>query len=267
MVKDKRLTMEPADKARITLANWFEAGVGQQVFATEQALHDELLEDSVGYHLLQISAQVKRLYDRSPIPNKRRVAELAGLTPDLIASPRQMPVLEDQIDVVLLHHLLEFVHRPQSLLTEAARMVMPQGVLIITGFNPLSLWGLRGFASRGREDFPFNGKFLASSKLMDWLNVLNFKIDRVLYAEFGLPMFLPWVRPPDFGLGLGRRYNLPFGGVFVIVARKYIGPLTPSPSGRQRRFLRFSGLSLPDRVPDGLTPSPKLTIDQQRLSL
>lgn len=261
---DKPLKMAPRDDARKALAAWFRSALGEQVFATEQALHDELLEDTVGYHLLQISAQNQALFAKSPIPHKRRLAESFGLDPDLIASPLQMPILTDQVDVVLLHHLLEFVDRPQALLTESARVVMPQGLLMITGFNPFSFWGMKALLSRESAAFPFKGRFLSAPKLMDWLNILNFKIDRVLYAEFGLPMLMPWVRPPNFGLGLGRRYNLMFGGVYMIIARKYVAPLTPVRGFRQRRLIRFSDLGLSDSVPGGLTPSRTVSLSELR---
>ena len=252
MMQDK---IEAATAERKALARWFSCPLGQRLLGTEQALHDELLEDLFGYHLLQLSAQEAPLFGKSPILNKVRLGEGDLLAPQLIASPLQMPIESDQVDLVLLHHLLEFSDRPQALLAESARMVMPMGTLIITAFNPFSFWGLRNRLSGREADYPFKGRFRSAYRLMDWLNLLNFKIDRVLFADFGLPWALRSFPPPNFGLGLGRRYNLPTGGVFLLVARKYVGPLTPMRSPLMRRSIRFSGLGLTEPATSGLTPS------------
>ena len=240
---------------RKALSRWFNTPLGQRVMGTEQALHDELLEDLFGYHLIQISAQQALLFRKSPIQNKICLGEDDLLSPQLIASPLQMPIASDQVDLVLLHHLLEFSDRPQALLAESARMVMPMGTLIITAFNPLSLWGLRKRLSGNAARYPFKGQFWSAYRLMDWLNLLNFKVDRVLFADFGLPWSVRQSPPPNFGLGLGRRYNLPTGGVYMLVARKVVGPLTPIRTRSTRRSIRFSGLGLSQPSTGGLTPS------------
>ncbi len=240
---------------RKALSLWFNTSLGQRIMGTEQALHDELLEDSFGYHLIQISAQDSPLFEKSPILSKVCLGEDGLLAPQLIASPLQMPIASDQVDLVLLHHLLEFSDRPQALLAESARMVMPMGTLIITAFNPLSLWGLRKRLSGATARPPFRGHFWSAYRLMDWLNLLNFKVDRVLFADFGLPWSVRRLPPPSFGLGLGRRYNLPTGGVYMLVARKVVGPLTPIRSPSTRRSIRFSGLGLSQPSTGGLTPS------------
>ena len=240
---------------RRALSRWFTTALGQRVMGTEQALHDELLEDLFGYHLIQLSAQDAPLFQKSPILNKVCLGEDDLLAPQLIASPLQMPIASDQVDLVLLHHLLEFSDRPQALLAESARMVMPMGTLIITAFNPLSLWGLRQRLSGPAARYPFKGHFWSAYRLMDWLNLLNFKVDRVLFADFGVPWSVRRLPPPSFGLGLGRRYNLPTGGVYMLVARKVVGPLTPIRGPSIRRSIRFSGLGLSQPSTGGLTPS------------
>jgi hypothetical protein len=240
---------------RRALSRWFTTALGQRVMGTEQALHDELLEDLFGYHLIQLSAQGMPLFQKSPILNKVWLGEDDLLAPQLIASPLQVPIASDQVDLVLLHHLLEFSDRPQALLAESARMVMPMGTLIITAFNPLSLWGLRQRLSGPAARYPFKGHFWSAYRLMDWLNLLNFKVDRVLFADFGVPWSVRRLPPPSFGLGLGRRYNLPSGGVYILVARKVVGPLTPVVSPSIRRSIRFSGLGLSQPGTGGLTPS------------
>ena len=228
--------------------DWYRSPLGRRVLGTEKALHDELLEDLFGYHLLQLGTGETVLFDQSPIQNCNRMTLDGGVPGDLVGSPLQIPLGQDQIDVVLVHHLLEYVERPQAILAECARVVMPMGVMIVTLFNPLSLWGLRKAMTGRSAGYPFEGEFFTAYRVKDWLNVLNFKIDRVLFAEFGFPWAFRTLNPPNFGLGLGRRYNLPFGGVYMLVARKYVGPLTPAASLLRRRSRRFSGIGMAEPV-------------------
>ncbi|MGB1537169.1 MAG: class I SAM-dependent methyltransferase [Pseudomonadales bacterium] len=227
---------------------WYQTALGQRVLGTEKALHDELLEDLFGYHLLQLGTGETPLFNQSPIQNCNRMTFGGGVHGDLVGSPMQIPFAQDQIDVMLVHHLLEYVDRPQAILAECARVVMPMGVMIVTLFNPLSLWGLRQKVVGRPAGYPFEGEFFTAYRVMDWLNVLNFKIDRVLFAEFGFPWAFRSLTPPKFGLGLGRRYNLPLGGVYMLVARKYVGPLTPAASLLRRRSRRFSGIGMAEPV-------------------
>src|SRR5690606_27896575 len=52
------------------------------------------------------------------------------------------------LDVVLLHHGLDFCLSPRSLLREASQAVRAGGHLLVFGFNPWSCWGLNHFAGR-----------------------------------------------------------------------------------------------------------------------
>ena len=62
---------------------------------------------------------------------------------------------------------------------------------------------------------------------MDWLTLLNFKIDRAQYTTYGLPMNGYAGQVPDYSLGLSRNANWPFGAIYVIVASKQVGSMTP----------------------------------------
>jgi len=142
------------------------------------------------------------------------------------------------MDVVILHHLLEFYDSSQQILREVARVTIPMGHLVIVGFNPLSLWGLWQTLARLGDRPPWIGRFIRPGRLMDWLNLLNFKIDRAHYSTYGPPIsrkpFMGDV--PDYSRGLSRRSTLPFGAVYVIVARKQVGTMTPiRPRWKERR--------------------------------
>ena len=52
-----------------------------------------------------------------------------------------LPLTDDSIDVMLIHHLLDFSDSIQEILHEVSRVVMPMGHVVLMGFNPVSMWG------------------------------------------------------------------------------------------------------------------------------
>ena len=145
-----------------------------------------------------------------------------------IGTGQSLPFEDDSIDVMLLHHLLDFHSSPQRLLSEVARVSRPMGHLLIVGFNPMSTWGLWKPFGAIRKKAPWHGNFMRTGRLMDWLNLLNFKIDRAQYCTYGLPMpRKPTSSAADYSQGLSRYTNWPFGAVYVIVARKQVSTMIP----------------------------------------
>ena len=233
------------------LRNWFSTPLGQGVLASEERVLEQLLPGFFGYHLFQLSCQDKALFDSSVIQHKLKLTSFDmdhSLAPgdSMAGDVTQLPFEEDSLDVVLLHHMLEFHKSPQTLLREVSRVALPMGQLVIVGFNPLSLWGAYKPIGQLRKSHsypqPWNGRFITPGRLMDWLNLLNFKIDRAQYCLYGLPTLKATSKLPDFSQGLSRNANLPFGGVYVIVARKQVGSMIKMQPvwQRKRAFGRLS---------------------------
>ncbi|HKI73544.1 MAG TPA: methyltransferase domain-containing protein [Pseudomonadales bacterium] len=241
--------MQP-DHALADIRSWFETPLGTQVVGVQQAVLDQLLPGFFGYHLLQLSVQDSPLHGASPIHHKMSL----GLTPDDASSfrgkPTELPFEDDSMDVVLLHHLLEFCDSPQQILREVSRVTIPMGHVVIAGFNPLSLWGLCKPVGRLRGHAPWFGRFIRPGRLMDWLNLLNFKIDRAHYSTYGLPLNRkPFVgKVPDYGQGLSRKSNFPFGATYVIVARKHVGTMTSIKPVWRRQSRAFGRLTVVSRT-------------------
>ncbi len=204
---------------------------------------EQLLPEFFGYHLVQLSVQNRPLSQSSQIYHKVCVGLDDVALNGLIAAPEKLPFARDSIDLVLLHHLLDYIESPQELLREAARVTLPMGHLVIIGFNPSSLWGAWWALTKFLKDSPRNGRFIRTGRLMDWLNLLNFKIDRVQYAIYGLPSGKYSEHISDYSQGLSRNLNLPIGSIYVIVAKKQVSTLTPiSPQWKTSRS--FGRLSL-----------------------
>ena len=227
-MQDAFSSLKPdARPAREELLRWFETPLGTHVLNTEQAVLDQLLPGFFGYNLLQLSVQNRSLFSSSPIQTKLQLAldsdNVESLRNPFIGRPTSLPFENDSIDVAVLHHLLDYADSPQDILKEIGRVTLPMGHVVIVGFNPWSLWGLWRSALQFKETSPWNGQFIGPGRLMDWLNLLDFKIDRAQYAIYRPPVSRLIGRVNDYSQGVSRNLNLPVGGVYVIVARKHVG--------------------------------------------
>ena len=212
------------------LRAWWDAPLGRALLAAESELLAAALEDVFGWELLQIGAwgNARELLAGSRTRRQSLLSApaLAG-SADILARPAQLPVMSDCIDAALLPHTLEFAPDPYAILREADRVLVGEGQLLLLGFHPWSLWGMR--ARWSRAGFPPGMRRLLSERLVrEWLVLLGYEVvaeQRYLYLG-------PWSRGLAAGEGTGRilrpglTYPLP-GGAYLLKARKRIYTLTP----------------------------------------
>jgi SAM-dependent methyltransferase len=98
----------------------------------------------------------------------------------------ELPFASDSLDLVLLPHVLEFAESPHQIIREVERVLMPEGSLIISGFNPYSLWGLHRVLGR-KQGYPWSGKFIALTRMKDWLALLGFEVVGGKFAAYAPP--------------------------------------------------------------------------------
>ena len=207
------------------IADWFSSPLGKHVLSTEEAILSQLLPRMFGYHLVQLSIQERQLYQSSRIQSKYSISVEKNGCAGIVAAPSSIPLASDSVDVILLHHLLEYTCSWKIVLREISRIIMPMGHVVIIGFNPISIWGVWRTLARFRGNAPWNGSFLWPGRLMDYLNLLEFKIDRAQYAIYGPPVARWLGNVNDYSKGVSRRLNFPVGSVYIIVAQKQIGAL------------------------------------------
>jgi SAM-dependent methyltransferase len=212
------------------LSAWWDAQLGRALLAAEAELLGEALEDVFGWELLQIGAwgNARELLAASRTRRQSVIAAAAFAGgSDILARPSSLPVIGDCVDAVLLPHTLEFAPDPYAVLREVDRVLVGEGQLLVLGFRPWSLWGMR--ARWSRSGFPPGMRRVLSPRLLrEWLVLLGFEVvaaQRYLYLS-------PWSRGLARGEGTGRMlrpgltYPLP-AGAFLLKARKRVYTLTP----------------------------------------
>lgn len=241
----------PADWQAMT--EWFGTPLGRFLLQRERSLLQELLQRRFGYHMLQLGCAELQLQDLSPIGHKFSFCPHPGGSTIHSARARgeAIPLASESVDLVLLHHALDYTPHQHQLLREAARVLIAGGSMVIVGFNPLSAWGLRSLLPWPRQRrMPWKASLLGTHRLVDWLKLLEFQVEELRYGGYVLPVneerCLRWtgrLAP------LASRLNWPTGGFYVIHARKQVIPLTPVQ--KRWRGLPVPGLSLPLAEPAG----------------
>jgi SAM-dependent methyltransferase len=164
---------QPAAAVSTTLADWFAAPLGNYLLTRELAWFDRTVADIFGYHAIQIGLPEYSFLAQSRIATRWTVDYDAPA--QLRADPHWLPFTENALDLIVLPHALEFTTEPHQLLREAYRTLRPEGQIVISGFNPFSLFGAKRYFGREQAP-PWNGNFIALYRLKDWLALLGFEV-------------------------------------------------------------------------------------------
>lgn len=221
------------------LDQWQQSQRGQQYLALEQAALDRVLPGLFGRCIVQVGswgAQRSQI-DPAQMPLRLLLGTVSQAGADARIDTSALPMAKGQADAVLLPHSLEYAASPHRLLREADRLLSPRGHLIILGFNPVSLWGLRQTIGLRHPALPAGGRLLSLRRICDWLHLLDLEV--IDLCRFGAGF--PWTRSVARrdGWTLWRMPGLLHEG-FMLVARKRTVPLTPM---RDRWAQRQPGIS------------------------
>ncbi len=234
-LRKKRRAKYPLTTMIPRLEQWLDSDLGQHLLASEKQIVDQRVGGLFGYHLLQMSVSRKvELFEQSVIRHKFALTPLnSQVNPNrqgggVVAAPESLPLESDAIDVVLLHHVLEYSQKPHRMLREAARIVVPHGYLIIVGFNPWSLLGAWSMAAGLLPQTVWQNRHISIARLYDWLALLDFKIQSIDYGFYRPPIKqLAVLQNLSFIDVVGDRLGWPTGGIYVMVAKKEVATLTP----------------------------------------
>ena len=158
----------------------------------------------------------------------------------LVGSMPELPFQTESLDLLVLTHALEVCDDPHHLLREAQRVLIPEGKLVILGFNPLSLWRLRKRTRSVNRFPPASHRWISLPRMKDWLKLLNFDLGAGGASAFGA--FVPpfesekWLQRANWMDPAGRRWWPLAGGVYFLMAVKRVHHMQLiGPSWRERK--------------------------------
>jgi SAM-dependent methyltransferase len=235
--------------AGLTATQWLASPPGRHLIAREQEYFDNAVTDIFGYHALQLGLDQIDLLRTSRIPLRVHAGMLGSV--GLKADFRGLPIASNSVDLMVLAHTLEFSVNPHQVVREVARVLRPEGHVIISGFNPLSLWGLRRSVG-SREGYPWNGHFIHLPRIKDWLALLGLEIVAGSMAGYAPPCReQKWLDRFDFMEKAGDRWWPIAGGVFFLQAVKRVrGMRLIMPKWSERAAPKKNLASVPERVRD-----------------
>jgi SAM-dependent methyltransferase len=229
---------------------WFDSPLGRSLQAVEAHRLRTALPGLYGCNALQLGRIGKMdLLDASVAPT-RIIVDAAGFRPGapssasrhaeqmltgsrtsiVCAEPDALPLDGCSIDLALLPHTLDFAADPHPILREVSRVLRPEGHVVILGFNPMSLWGLRRLLAPRSAGVPWCAHFFRLARVKDWLALLDFEF---MYGS------MLYYRPPMkrensmdrfyFMEKAGDRWWPMMAAVYLIIAKKRVFGMTPLP--------------------------------------
>ena len=207
------------DKAR-DASKWLATPLGQYLLAREQEYFDKTVADIFGYNAVQLGLPGIDLLRASRITFRLTadVSAPAGLKTDF----RALPIASNSIDLVVLPHVLDFSQNPHQVLREVARVLLPEAQVVISCFNPWSLWGVRRAFGR-KSRYPWNGRFINLPRLKDWLTLLGLEITGGQMCCYSPPCVTErWLARFAFMDAAGDRWWPIAGGVYFLQAVKRV---------------------------------------------
>jgi len=193
-----------------------------------------------GYHALQLGLPELDALEANRMPHRWLATQSqaeAAFSPRVAFATHffALPFPANSLDLVVLPHTLELTADPHGALREVARVLMPEGRVVICGLNPVSLWGFRQRRARwlnrlgGHSLFlPNEGEFIGYLRLRDWLRLLDLEIED---GHFGCyrPAFSSQAMLHRFNWmdKAGARWWPILGSAYFLVAIKRVRSMMP----------------------------------------
>jgi SAM-dependent methyltransferase len=217
----------------VPLSDFLRQPAGRYVLEWEQRQIDAVVADIFGYHAMQLGLPEVNALRENRMPLRfcasDRLLEADHLNGHMhvavVTHFEELPFASQSIDLVVMPHVLEFADEPHQVLREVDRVLVPEGQVVITGFNPASLWGARQSLCRvGAAPYlPRAGQFIRLPRIKDWLKLLSFEVNR---GRFGC--YVPWVRTDQwlarwaFLEKVGDRWWPVLGSLYLLTAIKRV---------------------------------------------
>lgn len=210
---------------------WLQSPLGTALLQQEARIVEEALDGVFGEVCLQLGTWGdRRTFLRFARTQRSALiasgnTEMAAAAPCALGEMHRLPVARDSVDVVLLPHTLDFSDRPHAVLREVDRVLRRDGQLIILGFKPGGLWGLRRLIP-GAGMPPGADHLIPDRRLKDWLQLLDMRIQGSLRYFFRWPLTANKVGGANKWERLGQVWWPELAACYMLSAQKRVSTMT-----------------------------------------
>ncbi|MGI9262202.1 MAG: class I SAM-dependent methyltransferase [Woeseiaceae bacterium] len=232
-------------------SQWLETPFGQALLSQETRLIEEAFDGLFGEQCLQLGYW-GGANNFTRFARTQRTATIGDLAPTeesddqvAIGQLHRLPVASDSVDVVLLPHTLDYSdERSHAILREADRVLTPHGHLVVLGFKPGGLWGLRRLVP-GAGLPPGADSLISDRQLSDWLQLLDMKIQGVTRYFFRWPLPGNKRTSSPSWEARGQRFWPELAACYMLTAQKRVITMTPMKKPWRSRPKVVGGIAEP----------------------
>jgi SAM-dependent methyltransferase len=225
---------------------WLKTPLGEALLQQEARVVEEALDGIFGEYCLQLGLWGdKRTFLRFTRTQRcSLIAETAEGEPSAIAEMHRLPVESDSLDAVLLPHTLDYTDRQHAILREVDRVLRSNGHVVILGFKPLGLWGLRRLVP-GAGMPPGADYLISERRLRDWLQLLDMRIQSASHYFFHWPLPGNKARGSKKWERRGQAWWPELAACYMLTAQKRVSTLTQVRPLWRRKPQVVAGLAEP----------------------
>ena len=208
--------------------DWLQTPLGEALLQQEARVVEEALDGIFGEECLQLGlwGENRAFMRFSRTQRCALISENALGKPCAVAAFHKLPVASDSIDAVLLPHTLDYSERPHEILREVDRVLRANGHIVILGFKPAGLWGLRRLIP-GAGMPPGADHLISERRLRDWLKLLDMRIQGNLRYFFRWPLPRRRVRTSQKWEQRGQALWPELAACYMLTAQKRVSAMTP----------------------------------------
>lgn len=234
--------------AIIGMPPWLQTPAGRYLLEWEQAQLDHAVVDLFGFHAVQLGWPFAQGLRANRMPHRWMLddgrfdptltrpayggadADKGARCVTVLSEFDALPFPAQSLDLVVLPHALELARDAHHTLREVERVLVPEGRVVVIGFNPTSLWGLRQRFGQLGSSLGLGSLFLPEAnsligywRLRDWLKLLSFEIDTGRFGCYRPALSSQkWLDRLAWMDKTGDRWWPVLGAVYMLVAVKRV---------------------------------------------
>lgn len=175
------------------LNQWYKTTLGAQILKHEITSLSNELPELFGYYIVQLGGP-----DNNKILASSSINNKIVLNKNIKLSINKPLLSKEKVDVLVAMHALECITQPNTLLEQMYDALIPNGHLIVFGFNPYSKLGIKSLLSKNKP-LPWLENWISPGRM------------RILLKKHGFTV-----------LGNPKQLLKPyFGPSYMLVAQKF----------------------------------------------